>query len=392
MTKNEDAGIWESAEKAVIDGDVATLERLLRVRSELLRQHHPPPYVPKGPGPSYKKGDARSIIAYEHHFEGWGEFEKYVEERSREGSSVARFEAAVEAVVAGDASTLKRLLAEDPELIRARSTRKHHSTLLHYLGSNGIEGFREKTPKNAVEIAEILLDAGAEIDAEADMYGGGATTLGLVETSIHPELAGVQEALLQCLLDHDAAIDNPRGGGNQDAAVSACLHNGRPKAAEFLASQGRHLGLETAAGVGWLDVVKNFFNADGSLKPTATKRQMEAGFTWACMYDRKEVVIFLIERGVEVGAHRSEGETGLHWAAHSGNLEIVKLLLAHNAPLELKNSYGGTVLGQALWSAFNAPKPQHLAVVETLIAAGAKVEPDWQQWINKLRMREGAKS
>src|SRR5262249_37025716 len=156
------------------------------------------------------------------------------------------------------------------------------------------------------------------------------------------------------------------------------LHNGRPKAAEFLAAHGAHLGLETSAGVGWLDVVKSFFNTDGSLKPNATKRQMEAGFTGACMYDREEIVGFLVDEGVNMGAQGSEGETGLHWAVHAGNLEIVKLLLAHNAPLEVKNIYGGTVLGQALWSAFNAPKPKHLEVVETLIAAGAKLEPDWQ--------------
>src|SRR5262245_9688461 len=214
MSRKDNTEIWESAQNAVIDGDVAALDRLLRAHSELLREHHPPPYVPKGPGPNYQEGDAKSIIAREHHFENWEQFEKHVEVRKREGSGVARFEAAVDAVIAGDASTLKRLLREDPELIRARSTRRHNSTLLHYLGSNGIEGFREKTPKNAVEIGEILLEAGAEVDSEADMYGGGATTLGLVATSIHPELAGVQEALMQCLLDHGAAIDHQRGGGN----------------------------------------------------------------------------------------------------------------------------------------------------------------------------------
>jgi Ankyrin repeats (3 copies) len=392
MSRDDSGGVWESAQNAVIDGDAAMLERLLREHPELLREQQPPPYVPKGPGPNYQKNDARSIIAREHHFESWEEFEEYVEARDRDGSTVAKFEAAVDAVIAGDSATLIQLLREDPELIRARSTRRHHATLLHYLGANGIEGFREKTPKNAVEIAEILLDAGAEVDAEADMYGGGATTLGLVATSIHPELAGVQEELMQCLLDEGAVIDNPSGGGNQDAAVSACLHNGRPRAAEFLAARGAHLTLETAAGVGLLDVVKSFFKEDGSLKPNATREQMEAGFTWACMYDRKEIVGFLLERGVDLAAQGSEGETGLHWAAHSGNLDIVKLLLARKAPLEVKNVYGGTVLGQALWSAFNAPKPQHLEIVETLIAAGAKVESDWLQWIEKLRAAKGASS
>jgi len=63
---------------------------------------------------------------------------------------------------------------------------------------------------------ELLLDAGAEIDATANVYGGGATTLGLAATSVHPERAGVQEALLQTLLDHGAVIDQPRSAGNND--------------------------------------------------------------------------------------------------------------------------------------------------------------------------------
>jgi len=74
-----------------------------------------------------------------------------------------------------------------------RSTRDHHSTLLHYVSANGVEDFRQKTPPNIVEITNLLLDAGAEVDAESDAYGGGCTTLGLVATSVHPEQAGASE-------------------------------------------------------------------------------------------------------------------------------------------------------------------------------------------------------
>jgi hypothetical protein len=107
-------------------------------------------------------------------------------------SSVARFERAVDAVVLGDAALLERMLRESPELVRARSARTHHSMLLHYVGANGVESWRQRTPKNAVQILETLLAAGAEADATADMYGGGSTTLGLVATSCHPRDAGLQ--------------------------------------------------------------------------------------------------------------------------------------------------------------------------------------------------------
>ena len=127
-----------------------------------------------------------------------------ISKRSRKAFAVSRFEAAADAIVSGDVATLKRLLREDPKLIRAISTREHGATLLHYVSANGVEGYRQKTPKNIVAIAEMLLNAGAEIDATANVYGGGCTTLGLAATSIHPERAGVQEALLQTLLDHGA--------------------------------------------------------------------------------------------------------------------------------------------------------------------------------------------
>jgi len=49
--------------------------------------------------------------------------------------------------------------------------------------------------------------------------------------------------------------------------------NGRGQAAESLASRGGRLDLEGAAGVGRLDLVKDYFNAKGRLKRAATRKQ-----------------------------------------------------------------------------------------------------------------------
>lgn len=82
------------------------------------------------------------------------------------------FERAVDAVIDGDASTLAALLGEQPDLIRARSTRVtrgdppvHGATLLHYLAANGVEDERQRSPRNAPTIAKMLLEAGADPDA-----------------------------------------------------------------------------------------------------------------------------------------------------------------------------------------------------------------------------------
>jgi hypothetical protein len=330
--------------------------------------------------------DAQFIVAREHQFENWATFAKHIEELNRKGSAVAQFEAAVEAIVSGKTSTLKRLLRGNPELIRARSTREHRATLLHYVGANAVEGYRQKTPKNAVEVAEILLKAEAEVDADLD-YGPkregyperkGSTTLGMVATSCHPAAAGVQLALIDLLLKYGASVDGLPGCWNP---VVAALHNGRGAAAAHLARRGARMDLEGAAGAGRLDVVKSFFEEDGSLKANATKEQMELGLAWACEYGRTSVVRFLLKRGVNVSA-QPHGETGLHWASYGGHAEIVKELLKRKAPVNVKDRrFDGTPLGWALYGWCEPPSDAnpggYYEVVKRLVSAGATMKEEW---------------
>src|SRR6266700_967011 len=319
--------------------------------------------------------DAQFVIARADGFESWPKFAKHIEGLARKSSPTSRFEAAADAIVTGDLRTLKRLLREDPKLVRVTSTREHGATLLHYVSANGVEGHRQRTPKNIVEITATLLNAGAEIEATANVYGGGCTTLGLAATSVHPEVAGVQEALLQVLVDHGARLDGPPIAGNRHSLVSACLANGQPKAAEFLVSCGAPLDLAGAAALGQLDAVKSFFGEDGGLKPNATQEQLLEGFLYACGYGRNSVVELLLEKNsVDLAAHRGDGQTGLHWASIGGHPDTVKLLLPYKPPLELVNMYGGTVLGQTLWSAAHGGDPDvYITILELLLAAGAKI-------------------
>lgn len=320
---------------------------------------------------------AQFVIAREHGFESWPKFKKHIESIVRQNSPVSNFESAADAVVAGDITVLTQLLREDPKLIRARSTRSHRSTLLHYVGANGVEDFRQKTPTNAVEVARILLNAGAEVDADNGDYGGRGTALGLVATSVHPARMGLQIALLETLLDAGASPDGLPGGWNP---VIAALHNGRGFAAEFLAARGARLDLEGAAGVGRLDAVESFFDTNGHLKPPATQVQMEDGFLWACEYGHIGVVEFLLQNGLDVATKR--GCTGLHWAAFNAHVEMVKLLLNRNAPIDVRDQdFDGTPLGWALYGWGDPPpeseRSRYPEVVASLVGAGAKVEPQW---------------
>ncbi len=314
--------------------------------------------------------DAQFIIARSHGFESWPKFASHLRALTRNNSLASSFEAAADAIVSGDVAALEQLLREQPELVRARSTREHRATLLHYVSANGIEGYRQKTPRNIVKVAETLLQAGAEIDAAANVYGAAWTTLGLAATSVHPERAGVQEALLQTLLDYGAVIDPP----SSQSLITACLANGRPRAAEFLAARGARLDLTGAAALGRLDLVKTFFTEDGVLRPGVTNEERNKGFLYACGCGRNAVVEFLIEKGVDLAVEAGDGQTGLHRAVIGAHLDTVKLLLKHKPPLDVKNIYGGTPPGQALWSAAHDGDPDlYIAILEALIAAGSKL-------------------
>ena len=323
--------------------------------------------------------DVKLTLAEFYYHQSWEHLEAWAEEASSPGSRVSSFEAAASAILAGDAANLKALLRLYPSLIRHRSIRRHHGYLLHYIAANGVE-FRDHYPPNAVELLDILLAAGAEVDAPAFMYEGGDTTLALVATSIHPAKAGVQLLLLEKLLEARATIDAPDPIGYPRSVVNSCLANGRPEAANYLAKKGAMLDLEGAAGVGRLDLVEGFFDATGKLTKKATKAKLAAALNWASEYGQTAVVSYLIDRGGDPG-EALNGMHPLHMALLGGHVETIRLLIERGAPLEVCNMYGGTPLGMAIWAIKNRnrvntwplKKIDNLAVIEALVKGGAEV-------------------
>lgn len=323
---------------------------------------------------------AQFFIAREHGFTSWPTFARHVRELARANSPVSVFEAAAEAIVNGDSATLKRLLASHPWLVRERSTREHRSTLLHYVSANGVENFRQKTPKNIIEITNLLLDAGAEIDAESGAYGGGCTALGLVATSVHPERAGVQIALLERLLDRGASLELP-SGGNHHPVVHGCIANGQPAAARFLADRGAPLDMESAATVGRLDVLQDYFDEGGARRRETNPKQIESAFLYACGYGSLAAARFLLEQGVDPAARNQDGQTALHWASWGPEPEAIKLLLESGAPVDVKDDrFHATPLDTALWTWNNASteegRQRCYETIALLVRAGAKLDPD----------------
>lgn len=305
---------------------------------------------------SLTQADAELAVARAYSFQDWASLEEWVRVSADEGSAAGRFEAAVEAVVAGDEAALARLLAQDPELVRARSgivtsydPPVHRATLLHYVAANGVEGFRQRTPPNALAIARQLLAAGCDPNAVAEMYGGEATVLSMLVSSSHPAQAGVQVELVRLLADFGADLEG-RGKGDWVSPLRTALAFGYRAAAEALAERGARVkDLADAAGLGRLAESQRLLaGADGPTRHRALALAVQNG--------QLETVRLLLDAsgdsGEDASRYNPEGchshATPLHQAVAGGDLELVKLLVASGARLEVKDLlWQSTPLGWA---------------------------------------------
>jgi ankyrin repeat protein len=289
--------------------------------------------------------DAELVVAKEHGFDAWADLAAFTEAVAHEGP-VARFEAAVEAVVSGDLDSLRALLREDPGLARERSTRSHHATLLHYVAANGVEGERQRTPPNAVEVARTLLDAGAEADALADMYEHKCTTMSMLVSSSHPAGAGLQAPLAETLLDHGAAFEGP--GTEWRSALMTALTFGFLETAKALTRRGAPVrNLAAAAGLGRLDEAAR-------LLPAADAPERHRALALAAQLGHVDVVQMLLDSGEDPSRYNPEGchshATPLHQAVASDHADVVRLLAERGTRLDLRDHiYDGTPLGWALY-------------------------------------------
>jgi ankyrin repeat protein len=311
----------------------------------IVRQHHPAVRI--------GVADAQLALARWYNFLDWDRLIDYVEAVRQPGSRTHRFERAVEAVIDGDLVTLKQLLREDRDLVRTRSTRvtiadppRHGAMLLHYLAANGVEGYRQRSPKNAADVAKVLIEAGADPDALCSLYGGECTTMALLVSSSPPEKAGTQVPVLKVLIDSGAAM-TPTGKGNWTSPVITALVFGMKAAAETLVDRGAPIDtLAAAAGLGRIADLRR-------LLPAATADDRHRALALASQLGQVDAVKVLLDAGEDPNRYNPPGTHAhtppIHQAIAAGHLDAVKLLVDRGARLDMRDRiYHGTPLAWAI--------------------------------------------
>jgi uncharacterized protein len=268
-----------------------------------------------------------------------------------------KFHPAMAAIKSGDLETFKELIRQDPTLATDRSSRSH-PTLLQCVALDG------NNLANNVEMAKVLIEAGAEINAPL----GASASIGNVKVG-------------ELLIDAGASVDGAGGWSPLEEA----LYWGNDEFIKMVLSRGARIqNLRSAAGLGRMDLLPDFFNSDGSLKPEAGKIDWPFGeleksnlcgdikdelqakrkgwsneppdiinnaFIYACMGNHVEAAKFLLEKGADINSIPQGFDfagTGLHYAALHGHRAMVDFLLERGADPRIKDTkVGSTPAGWA---------------------------------------------
>ncbi len=327
--------------------------------AELFRRHRP---GPSGAPPTL--ADARLVLARQHGFDGWTGFVRHV--RSLHQGDEEPFMRAFQAIQAADDHALRALLDRYPGLVAAR-------------GTNGNDLLGLATGMRRVATVRLLLEAGAD--------PGSANDRGW--TPLHQAGYFNHEDLTRLFLAAGAPTGR-YGHGDGGTPLVAALFWGHREAAELIAARDLAPGnLRVAAGLGRRDLLDELVGPDGRLAPAAgahrgfyrphtgfpgwrpsddPREVLDEALVWAARSGRVEVLGVLVARGARVDADPYRG-TPLAWAASTGRTDTIRRLLELGAGVDARTSFGGDIEGATAMHL--AAQGGHLDAVRTLLDAGA---------------------
>ncbi len=173
---------------------------------------------------------------------------------------------------------------------------------------------------------------------------------------------------LRQLLEQDSAAAESRDAAGVSLLMHA-LYRGQRELAELIASKKKALDQFEAASLGRLDDLKKSIDEEIRRDLAAIDARSKDGFTalhFASYFGQPAAARMLIENGAAVDAVAANPTRvmPLHSAASARNLEAVRLLLEHGAPVNARQQSGWAAIHAA---AQNGDRP----MVELLLKNGA---------------------
>ena len=291
-----------------------------------------------------KLSDAQLAIAREAGFPSWARLKRHIEQptltdqlnlphQERIGDPI--FRRAVDLIDAGDVAGLRKHLNGHPKLTMQHVTFEggnyfRNPTLLEFIAENPIR--HGKLPTNIVEVAKVIVDAGAEKSAMNE-------ALMLVATGSVPRESGAQIPLIDLLCD--------RGADPDTAILPAALHH-ELQSVNALLRRGARMTLPVAASLGRNDDARR-------LLVSASSEDRHLALSVAADFGHADIVRMLLDAGEDPNRYNPVGghshTTPLHQAAGAGHDEVVRLLVERGARLDMKDVlWNGTPAGWARYA------------------------------------------
>jgi ankyrin repeat protein len=356
---------------AVADGDA---DAVRRVRAHI-------PRLSQFESGELDLADARLVIAREYGFPTWRDLLLYAQKAidEYEHRPSGRLAAAFELIRGGDVDGLRKMLDDDPDLVRAEY-KGAAATMLEAVAQPDVFGDKLGIALGIdARIVELLIERGSALD----------TPLNLAACFNRAEL-------VRMLLHAGARAGNTEIWGM--TPLQSAIYHGSREAADLLAAVALVPdAFYVAAAVGALDRLGGWFAADGTLLPTAMRPRpnladvgwppappplddaqtvLDEAFALAAYSGRLETMHFLLEHGADVNGSVHLGMTALHMSVITQRVDAARWLIDHGADASRQDQiHHGTPLGWAAHSYRDAPIHQYLAGLQ-LPLKPAKRPPD----------------
>ncbi len=280
--------------------------------------------------------DALLTIARERGFASWARLKRHIEKPTladkldlphHERIENLAFRQAVDLLDRGDVVGLRAHLHRQPHLVRERVLFEggnyfRNPTLLEFVAENPVR--RGTLPGNIVEVAKVILEAGAKADQTSLN-----DALGLVSSGCVPRECHVQIPLIDLLCAY---------GADPTSALLTALAHGELEAAEAMLRNGARIDLVIAAGLGRVEDFRRLLS-------TSTSEERHRALVLASMYGHADIVGLLLDVGEDPNRYNPVGfhahSTPLHQAAAYGHYEVVRLLVERGARLDMKDTTPG---------------------------------------------------